>query len=127
MHRLLTGAALIGALAVPAVLMAAEPLLVVPKPPDVKQQAKEQVKEQEQVYGSQLMTQKERMEHRTQLKAAKTAQEREQIRKAHHDKMQQRAKEKGVTLPDMPAGGAMMGPKGGMGPMGPGGGMGPKR
>jgi hypothetical protein len=119
MNRLLTGLAVTVALAVPAGLMAAEPLIVAPKAPDVKQQAKEQVKEQEQVYGSQLMTQKERMEHRAQLRAAKTVQEREQIRKAHHEKMQLRAKEKGVTLPDMPAmpaGGGMMGPRGGMGP-----------
>jgi hypothetical protein len=115
MHKLLTGLAVTVALSVPAGLMAAEQQLVVPAPQDVKQQAKDQ----EQVYGSQLMTQKERMEHRAQLKAAKTIQEREQIRKAHHEKMQQRAKEKGVALPDMPAkpaGGGMMGPRGGMGP-----------
>ena len=78
------------------------------------------------VYGSQLMTNQERMEHRNKLRAAKTAEEREQIRLQHHEQMQLRAKEKGVTLPDMPpAQGGGMGPGGGMG--GGMGGMGPGR
>lgn len=79
------------------------------------------------VYGSQLMTRQERIEHRNKLRAAKTAEEREQIRLQHHDQMQLRAKEKGVTLPDTPppqgsGQGRRMGPAGGMGPggMGPG-------
>ena len=40
-----------------------------------------QDKTQDQIYGSQLMTQKERSEYQTQMRAAKTEQEREQIRK----------------------------------------------
>lgn len=64
-----------------------------------------------QIYGSQLMTRQERIEYRNRIRAAKTAQEREQIRKEHHERMKERAKERGVTLPDEP-------------PM-PGGGMGP--
>lgn len=56
----------------------------------------------EQVYGSQLMTQQERMEHRTKMQSMKTKKEREQYRMEHHMKMQERAKEKGVTLPDKP-------------------------
>lgn len=81
------------------------------------------------IYGSQLMTNQERIEHRTKLRAAKTAEEREQFRLQHHEQMQLRAKEQGVTLPDtLPAqGGGQgrgMGPGGGMGGMGPGGGKG---
>lgn len=77
------------------------------------------------VYGSQLMTNQERIEHRNKLRAAKTAEEREQIRLQHHEQMQQRAKEQGVTLPDTPPArgrgqGGRMGPGGGMGGMGPG-------
>jgi len=82
---------------------------------------------QEQIYGSQLMTQQERMEHSNKMRAAKTAEEREKIRKEHHALMKERAKEKGITLPDEPPVGGMgagggMGPGGGM--MGPGGGRG---
>jgi len=93
---------------------------------------KAQTQKQEQIYGSQLMTQQERIEHRAKMRAAKTAEEREQIRKEHHEQMKERAKARGVTLPDEPpARGGGMGPgAGGMGPggggMGPGGGgMGP--
>jgi uncharacterized membrane protein YgcG len=78
------------------------------------------------IYGSQMMTNQERMEHRTKMNATKTTQEREQVRLEHHEQMQLRAKERGVTLPDTPPtqGGGMrqgMGPGGGMGS---GGGMG---
>lgn len=102
------------------------------EPEQVKEQARQQTASGEQVYGSQLMTQQERLEHRNKLRAAKTAEEREQIRAEHHTRMQERAKEKGVTLPDEPpvAGarkGMGTGPRDGMGPgsgMSPGGGMG---
>jgi uncharacterized membrane protein YgcG len=74
----------------------------------------------EQIYGSQLMTQQERIEYRTKMRAAKTAQEREQIRNEYHEQLKERAKESGVTLPDEPPGrGGGMGPGGGG--MGPGG------
>lgn len=85
------------------------------------------------VYGSQLMTNQERMEYRNKLNASKSAEEREQIRLQHHEQMKLRAKQQGVTLPDVPPaqGGAMgrgMGPGGGgMGPGGGMGGMGPGR
>lgn len=75
----------------------------------------------EVVYGSQLMTQQERVEYRAKLRNAKTYQEREQIRLEHHKAMQARARSQGMTLPDMPpAMGGGMGPAGGG--MGPGGG-----
>lgn len=76
------------------------------------------------IYGSQLMTRQERIEYRTQMRALKTQEERNAFRLEHHKRMQERASERGQTLPDTPpAGGAGMGPGGGGG-MGPGGGMG---
>ena len=90
-------------------------------------QDKDQIQDR-QIYGSQLMTQQERNEYRTRMRAAKTAEEREQVRKEHHEQMKARAKEKGVTLPDEPPARGM---GGGMGPggggMGPGMGGGPRR
>lgn len=78
----------------------------------------------EQIYGSQLMTQQERNEHRDRMRTAKTAEEREQVRNEHHERMKARAQERGVSLPDNPpARGAGMGPGGGAGQKG--GGMGP--
>ena len=80
------------------------------------------------IYGSQMMTPQERSEYRARMRAAKTQEEREQIRKEHHEQMKARAKEKGVTLPDEPPARGM---GGGMGPggggMGPGIGGGPRR
>lgn len=117
-QRYLTGAVLVGLLVIPAGLIAADEATPQPATPVVQKQAREQI------YGSQLMTRQERLEHRAKLRAAKTAEEREQIRKEHHEKMQQRAKERGVTLPEMPTRPAGMGPRpGGMGV----GGSGPKR
>lgn len=76
------------------------------------------------IYGSQLMTNQERIEHRNKLRVAKTAEEREQVRLQHHEQMQLRAKEQGVSLPDTPpAQGGGQGRRMGGG-MGPGGGMG---
>ncbi len=56
----------------------------------------------EQVYGSELMTEKERNEHRNMMRNAKNEQEREQIRKEHHKKMKERAKERGLSMPEEP-------------------------
>jgi hypothetical protein len=73
------------------------------------------------------MTEQERIEHREKMRTFKTAQERNAYLKQHHEQMQERAKEKGVTLPDEPPArgpGPGMRPGGGMGPGG-GGGMGP--
>lgn len=83
-----------------------------------------QTQKQETIYGSQLMTQKERREYRLKMREAKTAEQREQIRAEHHKQMQERAKERGMKLPDSPPAQGMhqgMGPGGGGG-MGPGGG-----
>ena len=66
------------------------------------QERTQQAQKQQQVYGSQLMTKQERIEQRSKMRAAKTAEEREQIRKEHHERMEERAKERGVTLSDEP-------------------------
>ncbi|MDD2464864.1 MAG: hypothetical protein PHI97_12780 [Desulfobulbus sp.] len=70
----------------------------------------------QQVYGSQLMTQDERVDYRRQMRDAKTAEEREELRTKHHQRMQERAQVRGLTLPEDPPGRG-----GGMG-MGHGGG-----
>jgi L-rhamnose isomerase len=82
-----------------------------------------QAQAQEQIYGSQLMTQKERNDLQAKMHAAKTEQERERIRNLHHKRMVQRAKERGVTLPaEPPMNGGGMGSGGmGSGGMGSGG------
>ena len=85
-----------------------------------------QKQQQEPIYGSHLMTEQERAAHRAQMRAAKTDEDRARIRKEHHERMELRAKERGLTIPDEPpARGGGKGP-GGMGPggggMGPGGG-----
>ncbi|MBD3735219.1 MAG: hypothetical protein IE938_02075 [Pseudomonas balearica] len=81
----------------------------------------------EQVYGSQIMTQQERMEYRNRMRQAQTQEERERIRNEHHQQMRERARERGVTLPEEPPAGRGMGQGGGMGQgmgMGQGAGMG---
>lgn len=87
-----------------------------------------QTQAQDQIYGSQLMTQQERIEFRARMQAAKTVEEQEQIRNEHHKAMQERAASRGIALPDQPpARGRGMGPGSGMeagSGMGQGGGMG---
>jgi hypothetical protein len=83
-----------------------------------RDQVATETQEQEQIFGSQMMTEQERTEYRAKMRAATTAEERERIRKEHHEQMKARATERGMTLPDEPParGGGL-----GMGP-GPGGG-----
>ena len=54
------------------------------------------------VYGWQLMSTKERKQHRLKMRSFKTDEERQAYRKQHHEKMQARAKAQGVTLPEIP-------------------------
>jgi hypothetical protein len=96
---------------------------------EAQERSQQRSQTQEQIYGKQLMTEQERAEYRDRMRGAKTAEEREQIRKEHHERMKERAKERGVTIPDEPPtgrGGGMGPGGGGMGPggggMGPGGG-----
>lgn len=88
---------------------------------DAAQNTQAQTQEQQQIFGSQLMTAEERNEYRAKMRAAKTLEEREQIRREHHERMLERAKEMGVTLPDEPparGAGRGMGPGGNAGPGG---------
>lgn len=77
------------------------------------QRDQDRAHEQERIFGSQLMSEQERKEHRLQMRSAKSAEERERIRAEHHERMKLRAKERGMALPDDPP------------PRGMGGGMGP--
>lgn len=56
----------------------------------------------ETVYGWQLMTEQERAEHRAKMQSMETKEERERYRMEHHQKMQERAKQRGVALPNEP-------------------------
>lgn len=76
------------------VAMAAEP---------VKDQTQARQTLREPVYGSQLMTAEERRDYRQKMQSMKTQEEREAFRADHHKLMQDRATEKGMALPDMPA------------------------
>ncbi|OGA32513.1 MAG: hypothetical protein A2W81_02165, partial [Betaproteobacteria bacterium RIFCSPLOWO2_12_61_14] len=96
-----------------------------------QQKTQDKAQKPEMIYGSQLMTPQERTEYRAKMRSLKTKEEREALRMEHHQKMQERAKSMGKTLPDMPpaqGGGMMMKPCSGAGPcgggMGPGGGAG---
>ncbi|MBI1423083.1 MAG: hypothetical protein GC149_06430 [Gammaproteobacteria bacterium] len=81
-------------------------------------QTQDKLRDQDRIYGSQLMTQQERIEYRNRMRTATTAEERLRIRNEHHKLMQERARERGVSLPDMPPARGM---GGGMGPGGGGG------
>ena len=92
-----------------------------------QERAQEQIQTQEQIYGSQLMTTREREEYRNRIRTAKTYEEREKIRNEHHERMKERAKEQGMTLPNAPPERSMgrgMGSGIGMGPGGGGKGQG---
>lgn len=91
-----------------------------------QQQVRERVEEQDrQIYGWQLMTPLERAQYHDRMRKLQTEQERETYRSEHHALMQERARERGMILPDMelPAGdqvqrryGSGMGPGMGNGP-----------
>lgn len=79
----------------------------------------------DQPEGWQLMTPEERAAHCTAMRAAKTPEERAQLRAAHHAQMVARAEQRGVPMPPQPPMG--MGPGAGcagMGGSGMGAGMG---
>jgi hypothetical protein len=54
------------------------------------------------IYGSQMMSEREREMHRSKMRSFKTEQEREVYRTEHHKQMQERARAKGISLPDEP-------------------------
>jgi hypothetical protein len=94
-----------------------------PKTPQVPPQG-------ETIFGQHMMTQQEMADHRARMHAAKTPEEREKIRQQHHQQMVERAKQRGISLPEQPLGppagaGRGMGLGRGMGAQGMGRGMGP--
>ena len=56
----------------------------------------------EEVYGWNMMTEQERIQHRETMSNLKTNKERERYQTEHHNKMMERAKERGLSMPDMP-------------------------
>ena len=73
----------------------------------VQQQDRDQLRDQ--VYGWDLMTPEERMQHRQTMRNMKTQEEREAYRMEHHNMMQERARQRGVTLPPYQPGRGMGG------------------
>jgi hypothetical protein len=99
-----------------SMLVAAACAVAVTGPVLAAEQQREQVQAEtqtrERIYGSELMTPQERNQYLARMRALKTLEEREQFRKEHHEQMQERAKQRGVTLPDEPpAQGRGMGPR----------------
>lgn len=58
--------------------------------------------EPEMIYGYQLMTPKERIEYMRRIHSARSFEERDRLRLEHHRIMQERARKRGLLLPDMP-------------------------
>ena len=65
-------------------------------------QAQTPTQTQTQIYGSQLMTDAERVEFQTKMKSLKTDKERDALRLDQINKMNLRATEKGITLQHTP-------------------------
>ena len=66
--------------------------------------AQDPTRDQVRIYGSQLMTQPEMSAYQNKMRTLKTSKEKEAYRLEHHALMQQRAIEKGMTLPESPTG-----------------------
>jgi uncharacterized membrane protein len=48
------------------------------------------------------MTQQEREENHQRMRSTQSTEEQERIRNEHHERMQERAKSQGMSLPDIP-------------------------
>ena len=69
----------------------------------VQAQATKQMQTEAQpIYGRQLMTDAERQAHRQKMRSLQTAEQRQEYLQQHHKRMQERARERGVTLPEQP-------------------------
>ncbi|MDH5735338.1 MAG: hypothetical protein OEY87_04365 [Gammaproteobacteria bacterium] len=68
----------------------------------LEEQDRDQLRKQ--VYGWDLMTPEERMQHREMMRNMKTEEERDAYRKEHHKRMQERARQQGVELPPYQSG-----------------------
>ena len=67
-----------------------------------QQGIQENTQPQQTVLGKDLMTEQERAVHHANMQAAETQQERNQLRMEQHERMKQRAKERGLSIPDEP-------------------------
>jgi len=61
--------------------------------------------EPEMIYGYELMTPTERVDYMRRIHSARSFEERDRLRLEHHRLMQERARKRGVMLPDMPGAG----------------------
>lgn len=88
-----------GAVALLGLLLAASPGWA-----QTPQQQRSQIQQQThaQIYGKQLMTPSEIQAYQTRMRSLKTEQERNAFREEHRRQMQERARERGITLPDAP-------------------------
>ena len=77
----------------------------------LRDQEQEQDRDQlhRQVYGWDLMTPEERIQHRETMRNMNTEEERETYRMEHHQRMQERAHQRGVALPPYQPGRGMGG------------------
>lgn len=75
--------------------------------------------QQGQIRGRDLMSPAERAEHRQKMRSMDTEEERKAYREEQHKKMQERAKEQGLTLPEQPGAGPGPGMGGAQGRGGP--------
>lgn len=57
---------------------------------------------EDQMYGSQMMSEQERQEYTTKMKSIKTAEERHRYELEHRKMIEERAKEQEKSLSDMP-------------------------
>ena len=71
-------------------------------PAEDQQAIQQKTQPQQMVLGKDLMTEQERAEHHASMQAAKTQQERDQLRREQHERMRQRAEEQGLSIPDEP-------------------------
>jgi hypothetical protein len=114
--------ALLALLAGPVAAQPAEPPDAgAPDREQVQERAREelQVERRERVFGRDLMTEEELRQHHETLRSLRTEEERERFRKEHHERMLERARERGVEIPaepgQGPGGGAGAGPPSGRG------------
>lgn len=61
-------------------------------------QDRDQARDQNRIYGHELMSAQERQDYRERLRAARTAEERRRLMEEHREAMLKRAQERGLTL-----------------------------
>lgn len=90
-------------------------------------QPSEQSRRSEPIFGYRMMNDAERDEYREKMRNARSAGERQTLRDEHRKLMENRARERGATLPDARGPGSERGPRAGGPGRGPGAGRGGPR